>query len=142
MKTQLTAEQSAKLIELGVSPERASETRIDFNGRYAYVCGEEAQLVRDCVNSHFYVEECRIFTLADICALLPKEIVTDTIMCENDVCPLSVRWDKNCHLVDPINPIGYLRHDPTGYSLAVYKPISRFHALMLRWCFGVKYYKI
>lgn len=39
-------------------------------------------------------------------------------------------------------PIGYLRHDPTGYSLAVYKPIPRFHALMLRWCFGVKYIKI
>ena len=38
--------------------------------------------------------------------------------------------------------IGYLRHEPTGYSLAVYKPISRFHARMLRWCFGVKYEKI
>lgn len=39
-------------------------------------------------------------------------------------------------------PIGYLRHEPTGYSLAVYKPISRFRALMLRWCFGVKFEKI
>ena len=39
-------------------------------------------------------------------------------------------------------PIGYLRHDPTRYSLAVYKPISRFHALMMRWCFGVKFEKI
>lgn len=39
-------------------------------------------------------------------------------------------------------PIGYLRHEPTGYSLAVYKPISRFHALMLRWCFGVKFERI
>lgn len=39
-------------------------------------------------------------------------------------------------------PIGYLRHEPTGYSLAVYKPISRFHALMLRWCFGLKFEKI
>ena len=74
MKTQLTAEESAKLIELGVSPERASETRMDFNGTYAYVHGEEAQLVRDCVNGHFYVEECRIFTLADILDILPKKI--------------------------------------------------------------------
>lgn len=39
-------------------------------------------------------------------------------------------------------PIGYLRHEPTGYSLAVYKPISRFQALMLRWCFGVKFERI
>lgn len=52
------------------------------------------------------------------------------------------QWFSNCHLVDPPKPIGYLKHEPTGYSLAVYKPISRFHALMLRWCFGVKYYKI
>ena len=76
MKTQLTAEESAKLIELGVSPERASEICIDFNGagRYAYVCGEEAQLVRYCVNGHFYVEECGIFTLADILDILPKFI--------------------------------------------------------------------
>ena len=76
MKTQLTAEESAKLIELGVSPGKASEICIDFNGagRYAYVCGEEAQLVRNCVNGHFYVEECRIFTLGDILDILPKGI--------------------------------------------------------------------
>lgn len=52
------------------------------------------------------------------------------------------QWFSNCHLVDPPKPIGYLRHEPTGYSLAVYKPISRFHALMLRWCFGVKFERI
>lgn len=40
------------------------------------------------------------------------------------------------------NPIGYLRHDPTGYSLTVYKPISRFKRLMLRWAFGLKFEKI
>lgn len=39
-------------------------------------------------------------------------------------------------------PIGYLKHAPTGYSLAVYKPISRFKALMLRWCFGLNFEKI
>lgn len=39
-------------------------------------------------------------------------------------------------------PIGYLKHDPTGYTLAVYKPISRFKRIMLRWCFGLKYEKI
>ena len=72
MKIQLTAEESAKLIELGVSPERASEICMAFNGTYAYVHGEEAQLVRDCVYGHFYVEECRIFTLADILDILPK----------------------------------------------------------------------
>lgn len=41
-----------------------------------------------------------------------------------------------------ITPIGHLRHGPTGYSLAVYKPIPRLKRLMLRWCFGLKYEKI
>lgn len=40
------------------------------------------------------------------------------------------------------NPIGYLKHEPTGYSLAVYKPISRFKRLMLKVCFGLKFEKI
>lgn len=39
-------------------------------------------------------------------------------------------------------PIGYLRHEPTGLSLTVYKPISRFKRIMLRWCFGLKFEKI
>lgn len=39
-------------------------------------------------------------------------------------------------------PIGRLIYEPTRHSLAVYKPISRFHALMLRWCFGMKFEKI
>lgn len=52
------------------------------------------------------------------------------------------RWFSNCHLVDPPKPIGYLRREPTGYLFAVYNPISRFHALMLRWCFGVKFERI
>lgn len=51
------------------------------------------------------------------------------------------RWFTDCRFVDPINPIGHLRHDPTGYTLAVYKPISRFKRLMLRWCFGLKFEK-
>lgn len=38
-------------------------------------------------------------------------------------------------------PVGYLRHEPTGYTLAVYKPISRFKTQMLKWCFGLKYEK-
>lgn len=37
------------------------------------------------------------------------------------------------------NPIGYIKHEPTGYSLAVYKPISRFKRIMLRWAFGLRY---
>lgn len=36
-------------------------------------------------------------------------------------------------------PIGYLLHEPTKTHIPVYKPISRFKALMIKWCFGLKY---
>jgi hypothetical protein len=61
MKTQLTASESAKLIELGVSPERASER----NSSVAYGNG-----ARGIMKS----PEIPIFTLADILDILPKEI--------------------------------------------------------------------
>lgn len=41
-----------------------------------------------------------------------------------------------------MQPIGRLEHEPTCTSIPVYKPISRFKALMLRWCLGLKYKKI
>ena len=61
MKTQLTAEESAKLIELGVSPERASMCESSV----AYGNG-----ARGIMKS----PEIPIFTLADILDILPKEI--------------------------------------------------------------------
>ena len=61
MKTQLTAEESAKLIELGISPERASES----NSSVAYGNGARGIMK---------VPETPIFTLADILDILPKEI--------------------------------------------------------------------
>lgn len=32
-------------------------------------------------------------------------------------------------------------HEPTMSRISVYKPISRFKRLMLRWCFGLKFEK-
>lgn len=40
------------------------------------------------------------------------------------------------------DPIGLLVHEPTMSRISVYKPISRFKRLMLKWCFGLKYEKI
>nr|DAN28992.1 MAG TPA: hypothetical protein [Caudoviricetes sp.] len=40
------------------------------------------------------------------------------------------------------DPIGQLVHEPTMSRISVYKPISRFKRLMLRWCFGLKFEKI
>ncbi len=61
LKTQLTAEESAKLIELGVSPERASESKSSV----AYGNG---------VRGIMKVPETPIFTLSDLVSLLPKSI--------------------------------------------------------------------
>ena len=61
MKTQLTAEESAKLIELGVSPERAS------------MC-ESSAAYGNGARGIMKVPEKSIFTLADILDMLPKEI--------------------------------------------------------------------
>lgn len=46
------------------------------------------------------------------------------------------------HKIKIVAPVGYLEHNPTGYTISVYKPISWFKALMLNWCFGLKYKKL
>ena len=131
MRNLLTAEESAKLIELGVSPERASEICIDFNGagRYAYVCGEEAQLVRYCVNGHFYVEECRIFTLADILDILPKEI---------EDYHLSIESFKETHYTT------YIRDNYDDYLIPHKDAPELIDALysLLVWCLEKGYVKL
>lgn len=40
------------------------------------------------------------------------------------------------------DPIGQLVHEQTMSRISVYKPISRFKRIMLRWCFGLKFEKI
>lgn len=82
MKTTLTPEQSATLIAKGISADKASYQQCTTP-------------IRNGVRGIVRTPAQPIFTLADICELLPKEVVTDTIMCENDVCPISIRWNEN-----------------------------------------------
>lgn len=121
MKTTLTPEQSAALIAKGISADKASMVRMDFNGTYAYVSGEEAQTVRDCVNGQFYVEESRMFSLADILSLLPKTINYETLYIE---C-LGTTWE-----------VGYRCERKTfSISEVIYKEelIDALYELVL-WC--------
>ena len=87
MKHLLSPEQSATLIAKGISAYKASEQGDKIFKPVALQSG--------AIKRVFEGYE-PIFTLADVCALLPEEVVTDTIMCKNDVCPISMRWDKNC----------------------------------------------
>ena len=84
MKTTLTLQESATLIAKGISADKASERTPDYKD------------INNTGKPFERRELLPIFTLADVCALLPKEIVTDTIMCDDDVCPISMRWDTNC----------------------------------------------
>ena len=74
MKTTLTIEESARLIELGVDAKLASTRCLDFNGTFAYISGEEADWVKDRINEHYYTENPIVFSLSDLLSILPKEI--------------------------------------------------------------------
>lgn len=68
MKTQiaLSIEQMRELQSLGLDCSDASMCCIDFNGSYAYIGGEEASQIKQCVNDKFYVEISPAYTLEDI----------------------------------------------------------------------------
>lgn len=73
-KDMLSVEQSAELIRRGVRPDAASMIRIDFGDSYAYVCGEQAQTVMDCVKGKYLIAEDRVFTTLDILHILPRKV--------------------------------------------------------------------
>lgn len=61
-----------ELQSLGLDCSDASMVCINFNGTYAYVGGEEAKAIKDCINGKFYVEITPAYTLEDILMKLPK----------------------------------------------------------------------
>ena len=78
-----TKEQSRRLLACGVSPDTADMcwTRFEPDGeKYEFAS----------------LSPIPAWSLSALLGLLPKEIVTDTIMCDDDVCPISIRWDTNC----------------------------------------------
>ena len=78
MKTKLTPEESAKLIELGVSPERASESESSV----AYGNG-----AREIMKT----PQTPIFTLAELIDILPEEVYGSTLGMEYD-CEFKQWW--------------------------------------------------
>ncbi len=72
MKTQLTAEESAKLIELGVSPERASEIYIDAGEHGKFSIPKATSMMLECAHEAKIISP--IFNIGDLLALLPKSI--------------------------------------------------------------------
>ena len=132
MKTQLTAEQSAKLIELGVSPERVSESKSSV----AYGNGARGIMK---------VPEMPIFTLTDILDILPKEIEVDSPNADGGIdtedCYLCTQWCMNGDYADNhqwcafYTPGFQLIGDCTAPEL-----IEALHS-MLVWCLEKGYVK-
>lgn len=77
MKTELTIEQSVRLIELGVDPKLASNDKVTYDKN---------------VKPYHHP----IYSLADLLSILPKEITTsETIMGDDFISELQINWDCN-----------------------------------------------
>lgn len=134
MKTQLTAEQSAKLIELGVSPERASNMWVKSSSR-SYTC-EKNNLLLDTLawrkenvsNSENYGF---IFTLADILDILPKKVKI-----HRDGDTLSMIYHCGQWRVGYSNCAEYCNHTKVAPEL-----IDALYSLLL-WCLEKGYVKV
>ncbi len=73
MKTELTPEESARLIELGVDPNLASGNRYTISETKEY-CGYSREIIVIDGYLDDYLSQEQFFTLTDILAILPKEI--------------------------------------------------------------------
>ena len=150
MKTRLTPEESAKLIELGVSPERASMCLLNLdydsevipcedvweeNGRsLANVNDEVIDVDRKIVTKdsdfdHSYANDNPVFTLADILDILPKEI---------EDYHLSIESFKETHYVT------YIRDNNDDYLIPHKDAPELIDALylLLVWCLEKGYVKL
>ena len=96
MKTEIatTKEQSRRLLACGVSPDTADMcwTRFESDGEKY----EQLSVMDESTYEFASLSPIPAWSLSALLGLLPKEIVTDTIMCDDDVCPISIRWDTNC----------------------------------------------
>lgn len=135
MKSLLTAEESAKLIELGVSPERASEIKVEVK-----------EPSRGCPNIYCSEVKHPIFTLADILDILPKEIEVDSPNADKGIdiedCYLCTQWCMNGDYADNhqwcafYTPGFQLIGDCTAPEL-----IDALYSLLL-WCLEKGYVKL
>lgn len=152
MKTQLTAEESAKLIELGVSPERASMCLLNLdydsevipcedvweeNGRLLANVNDEVIdvdrkiVTKDSDFDHSYANDNPIFTLADILDILPKKVKI-----HRDGDTLSMIYHCGQWRVGYSNCAEYCNHTKVTPEL-----IDALYSLLV-WCLEKGYVKV
>ena len=105
MKTKLTPEESQRLIELGVDPDKASMCQIQHSADgetiYRIVEHDEFCYEMSCLRPK------PIFDLSDILSLLPKEIEAPDYWGEVDTCSLGITtnndvWEASYYGVDNV----------------------------------------
>lgn len=152
MKTQLTPEQSAKLIELGVSPERASmcllnldydsevipcedvweeDSRLLANVNDEVIDVDRKIVTKDSDFDHSYANDNPIFTLADILDILPKKVKK-----HRDGDTLSMIYHCGQWRVGYSNCAEYCNHTKVAPEL-----IDALYSLLL-WCLEKGYVKV
>ncbi len=129
MKTELTIEESAKLIELGVDAKLASGTYVGRWEHYSNGSYPDPDSIEP------------IFTLTDILAIIPRVIYSNTggfwLRIDTDKCGYFVYY------VDyGINDDGTSANDPEPYSDSLFIKNELIDALnqLLIWCINNRHY--
>lgn len=118
MKTELTIEESARLIELGVDAKLASHDKVVFDKN-------------DKPYSH------PIYDLTDILSILPKEITTsETIMGDDFTSDIGINWYSNVRLWK----CGYTCL-PLPYNVGIAPELIDALYQLLIWCLENGYLK-
>ena len=108
MKTTLTIEQSAELIKRGVDKDKASLMQDDDRGRWPY-------------------PSVPIFTLADVCALLPKGVIHHGLSCKLRI----TSWYDEPYFAGYMNQVGkYIMGNPYDAPFSAEELIDAIFTLL------------
>lgn len=149
MKTTLTPEQSATLIAKGISADKASMCQLDFDydgeiidpgevfedcGKLLAVVNDEAIEVdrrivsKDSDFDHSFANDTPIFTLADICGLLPKGVTHNGLSCKLRI----TSWYDEPYFAGYENQIGkYIMGNPYDAPFSAEELIDALFDLLL-----------
>ena len=110
MKTTLTPEQSATLIAKGISADKASEKK------------------REYTDLGTFIGDAPIFTLADICGLLPKGVIHNGLSCKLRI----TSWYDEPYFAGYENQIGkYIMGNPYDAPFDAEELIDALYELLL-----------
>lgn len=114
MKRTLSAEQSATLIAKGISADKASEKK------------------REYTDLGTFIGDTPIFTLADVCALLPKGVIHNGLSCKLRI----TSWYDEPYFAGYENQVGkYIMGNPYDAPFSAEELIDALFDLLL-WAIG------